>query len=90
MSEYLDNPPDDDQRITELWAWIATHANGAEGIMSADVQMPGMGTRHVPLIASKRATADHLGPLARKIQRAAMHQANRLTNIRLVRFVASE
>lgn len=91
MTEYVDMPPPAEQRISELWAWVATHASGGEGIMSADLPMPaGIGTRHVPLIASKRDTAEKLEPLARKIQRAAMHKADRLVSIRLARFVQTE
>jgi hypothetical protein len=81
---FTDIPPEDTQRIDELWCWVAVHANGAEGIMSATV--PYLGT--TPLISSRHATAD--GPMrksAREIQRAAMHQADRIVRLELRRYV---
>lgn len=86
---YLDAPPPGDQRIRQIHVWIATYANGSEGIISADLPMPvGLGTRHMPLMNSKRDVAENLQPLARRAQRAAMHQADRIVSIRLVTFAA--
>jgi hypothetical protein len=82
---YLDVPPEPDQRVIEIHAWIATHADGSEGIVSADIPMP-MGMRHSPLLSSKRTVAEKLEPLARKIRQQAMHQANRVVSMKLITF----
>ena len=81
---YADISIEESQRIEELWCWVAVHANGAEGIMSAT--LPYIGT--TPLISSEQRLAD--GPMrksAREIQRAAMHQADKIVRIELRRYV---
>lgn len=83
MSEhYIDAPPPPEQRITELHVWIAIYPDGSEGIVSADLPLS-FGTRHSPLLSSKRKVAESLGRLAREVQRAAMHQAQRIVRVEL-------
>jgi hypothetical protein len=67
MNYSADDPPPPHQRITRLYAWVAIHDDGGEGILSADLPFPGEGRRHMPLISSKRSTAQMLESLARKI-----------------------
>lgn len=65
---FLDMPASVDQRIDELHAWIAIHSSGAESIISADVPMPGnVGTRHLPLLSSKRHVIEKLEALAARV-----------------------
>lgn len=80
---------DADQRVEELWVWVGIHQNGGEGIMSADLPWGDTGApRHVPLMTSKRAQAEGaMAQLARRIQREAMHRADRLVRIELRHFV---
>jgi hypothetical protein len=81
--------PDKDQRIEVLYAWIGIHADGGEGILSTDLPTPGLpggATRHVPLISSKREVIDKFRGLARDIQRASMHRADRFVKIELREF----
>lgn len=86
---HLDMPPPPSQRIRELHCWIAVYADGSQGILSADMAMD-FGTRHTPLISSKREVAESLEPMARRAQRAAMHQSNRITHLRLLTYVLQE
>lgn len=61
--EYMHAPTAPDQRVDSLFAWVATHADGAEGIMSGDMPyIPGLGRRHMPFMSSKRTVAESLGP----------------------------
>jgi hypothetical protein len=86
IDEMPDLPPPAAQRINQLHCWIATYPNGSEGIISADMPMPGYGIRHMPLMASKREVAEGLAGLARRAQRAAMHKTDRMIRIRLCSF----
>jgi hypothetical protein len=86
---FLDMPPPESQRITEIHVWIAKYHNGSQGIVSADLPMPnGLGMRHMPLMSSKRHAAEALEPMAHRARRLAMHQADRIVRVRLVTFRA--
>lgn len=71
--------------ITEVHIWIGIHADGREAMLSTDMPMA-FGTRHTPLISTKREVAEGLWVLARRIQLAAMHRADRLIRIELRTF----
>jgi hypothetical protein len=90
MSErVLTEAPDKDQRIEVLYAWIGIHADGGEGILSTDLPtpwLPGGPRRHMPLVTSKREVAELCASVAREIQRASMHQADRFVRIELREF----
>jgi hypothetical protein len=74
-----------DQRITELHAWIATHENGGEGVMSADLPLG-----HMPLVTGKHETAEKLGAFARMVQRKAAEMGAPVTiELRTFRAVPS-
>jgi hypothetical protein len=82
----LPSPPTPGQLITELHAWVATYADGTEGIIAGE--LPGMGM--TPLITSRRAVAESLEELARRAQRLTMHTRHRVVRIRLVTFTSTE
>lgn len=94
MSEdvYLNLPPPSDQRISAIYAWVATYEDGSEGIASADMPgpMPGMGPRHMPLLSSKREVAERLRPLADIAVRLGKNATPRVVSIRLVSFFQQE
>jgi hypothetical protein len=73
--------------ITELHVWIGHYAQGGEGLISADLPMPGdLGMRHMPLMNSSKRVAASLAPLARQAQSASQHVAARITRIELRTF----
>lgn len=74
-------------QVSEVHIWIGVHADGREAMLSADMPMFG-GTRHTPLMSSRRSTAEALAPLARQVQRAAMHGSDRFIRIELRTFRA--
>jgi hypothetical protein len=82
---YLDMPPPGEQRITELHLWVATYPDGGEGVVSADIPIPDIGSRHMPLMSSKRAVAERLKPYAESAQQAAAG-AGRIVSLQLVTY----
>jgi hypothetical protein len=62
----LDIPPPPDQRVTQLFVWIMINDDGSEGIMSHDLPFA-MGTRHAPLMTSKREAAEKMRPIAERV-----------------------
>jgi hypothetical protein len=62
--------PNPTKPITEIYVWIAVHANGGEGILSADLPTP-VGPRHMPLMSSDRDIAEGMGGVARAIEMAS-------------------
>jgi hypothetical protein len=86
---YLDIPPPGEQRITELHLWVATHPDGGEGIVSADVPIPGIGSRHIPLMSSRRELAEKMKPFAEHAQQAAA-KAGKPVSLRIVTYRRSE
>lgn len=46
-------------RITELWAWVAVHDDGDEGVLGV-----GMGGWMMPLVAADRERVESLRPYA--------------------------
>ena len=88
MRVFIDQP-DREQRVDVLYAWIGIHADGGEGILSTDLPtpwLPGGPRRHMPLVTSKRQVAEICGLVAREIQLASMHQADRFVRIELREF----
>lgn len=80
-----DTPTPPDQRITELFAWIAEQPDGGEGVISFEI--PGIG--HMPLVTSQRRIAE--GPLrevAQRVKRLDPEGLPRLLHFRLVGEVA--
>ena len=74
------------QKITELHCWIATYADGTEGIIAGGIDGLGLTT----LLSSHRHIAEQLEPMARKAQRMTMHTRHRVVSIRLVTFTTTE
>jgi hypothetical protein len=65
----LDIPPPPNQRITQIFIWVMINEDGGESIMSHDMPMEEVvfGTRHMPLMSSKRDVAQKLRPIAEHI-----------------------
>lgn len=82
----LGGPPD--RVIGEIFVWIGIGQDGKEGILSMDVPIDDSGERrHMPLFSSNRAFAEGtLAELARRVQRASMHRADRFVKIELRTF----
>jgi hypothetical protein len=78
--------PTAEQRIAVLYVWARVHADGGEGILSADLPLIGSTIRHAPLMSSKRDVAEQLRPVARQVQRDAMHLNDRFVRIELREF----
>lgn len=64
---HLDIGIDADQRIIDVWAWIAVHANGGEGIISG--VLPGLGLAQ--LFSANEAMAQAMEPLAKRAVKVA-------------------
>lgn len=82
----LHSDPTPGQRITQLHCWVATYADGSEGIVAGGVEGIGM----TPLMSSRRHVAVALGPVARRAVRTVQQQAGHATKIRLVTFRSVE
>ncbi len=78
--------PTAEQRIAVLYVWVGVHADGGEGILSADLPLIGGVRRHAPLMSSKRDVAEQLRPVACQVQRDAMHLNDRFVRIELREF----
>jgi hypothetical protein len=78
--------PTPGQRITELHCWIATYADGTEGIIAGG--LPGLGM--TPLVNSRRHMAVKLERFAREAMAATARTAHRVVNVRLVTFTTTE
>lgn len=87
MPQFPNDPPPPEQRIDTLYVWIATHHDGAEGMMSADMDIgPPIGVRHIPLMTSKAHLAGLMESKARQLQRAALAETGRPITIELVEY----
>lgn len=83
----ISSDPIPGQRITDLHCWIATYADGTEGIIAGGLSGVGV----APLLSSRRKAAEALEGKAREAQRAVMHQTkHRIVSIRLVTFTSTE
>lgn len=78
--------PTPGQRITDLHCWIATYADGTEGIVAAGLEGLGITT----LLSSRRAAAERLEPIAKAGLRESMHFAHPIVSVRLVTFTTTE
>jgi hypothetical protein len=81
----IHNEPTAGQHITEVHCWIATYADGTEGIMAAGLAGIGMST----LMSSKRKLAEAMGAVARNLQQASLSTPNPIS-VRLVTFASTE
>lgn len=83
---FLDLPPEP-ERLREVFVWVGIHADGREGMMSADLRTA-IGIRHMPLMSSRRGLAEQFMPLAMKIRRKSLHGNNRIIRVEMRRFLA--
>jgi hypothetical protein len=74
------------QQITDIHCWIATYADGTEGIIAGGIEGLGLTT----LVSSRRHVAEKMEPIARRAQRMTMHTQHRVVSIRLVTFTTTE
>ena len=74
------------QRITELHCWIATYADGSEGIVAGGIEGLGMTT----LLSSRRHVAIQLERHARDAMRLTQGTRHRVVSVRLVTFTTTE
>jgi hypothetical protein len=77
--------PTPGQFIRELHLWIATYADGTEGIVGGNL---GMGM--TPLMSSRRATAERLAALAERARAASLGTPHPVVSVRLVTFTSTE
>lgn len=83
--DYFRDDPAAGQRIETLWAWVAIHADGREGVWSADMETP-IGPRHMPLVTSKRDVAERLAAVVLQLQRAALAETGKPIHAELREF----
>lgn len=84
-TEYvLPSETDAEQQIADLHAWIATHANGGEGIVASI--LPGVGS--TPMVSSKRHVMERCEPLVRRTVAATKGRGggDEVVSVRLVTF----
>jgi hypothetical protein len=86
MTELIASEPTPGQRIAELYCWIATYADGTEGIIAGG--LPGLGM--TPLVSSRRHVAEQLEAVARNAMRLSQDTPHRVTKVRLVTFTTTE
>lgn len=85
--EFLDLPPEPDQLILDLYAWIAIHVDGSEGIIAASVaDLP----TPMALVSSKLAMAEKMRPFAERAMALSQQQSSKpVKAIELRRFVGA-
>jgi hypothetical protein len=79
---FLHDPPPPEQRIAVLYAWIATHEDGSEGVIGGL-----LGGGWVPLVTAFLKTATAMEPLAENARVYGEKATNQKIGKRLVRFV---
>ena len=73
--------------IVELHVWIGHFQGGGEGMVAADLPLPGgLGQRHMPLMNSRRDRAESMRPLAERVKSASQHGENRIVRLELRTF----
>jgi hypothetical protein len=82
---FLHLPAPEEQRIAVLYAWIATHADGTEGIIGGWFD-----GQPVPLVSAFRKTADQMGAMAEQARVLGEQATGRTITKLLVRFVRAE
>jgi hypothetical protein len=84
----ISSEPTPGQFITEIHCWVATYADGTEGIIAGG--LPGLGM--TTLLSSHRHIAESLEDTARRAMRMTMHlpQDKRVVSVRLVTFTSTE
>jgi hypothetical protein len=86
MTELIASEPTPGQRITELHCWIATYADGTEGIVAGGIEGLGVTT----LLSSRHHVAMQLERHARAAMAATARTAHRVVSVRLVTFTTTE
>jgi len=87
----IDMPPAAADRIDRLYVWIMTNEDGGEGMVSADMDIAGDGTvRHMPLLTSRRESAERMRPLAETIRGETQRRTGRKVTISLRSFVPGQ
>lgn len=75
--------------MREVHIWIGHYADGTEGMLAADLPLPGMDvTRHMPLMSSRRETAENMRSLAEHIRSLSKHGHAEMVRIELRTFQA--
>jgi hypothetical protein len=81
------NRPTPGQKITELHCWVATYADGTEGIIAGGIE--GLGI--VTLMSSNRRAAEKMEGSAREAQQLSNNRTkHRVVSVRLVTFTTTE
>jgi hypothetical protein len=94
MTELIASEPTPGQRITELHCWIATYADGTEGIVAGGIEgivaggIEGLGV--TTLLSSRHHVAMQLERHARAAMAATARTAHRVVSVRLVTFTTTE
>jgi hypothetical protein len=82
MTEYFaDDPAPPEQRITELYAWIAVQGNDGEGIIGAVLD-----GQYLPLVSAKRELMVRMKALADEVIAAGKGSRTNPVGARLVTF----
>jgi hypothetical protein len=84
--DFLIDLPPEAGTIDTVYIWIGVHRDGREGMISADMPAAFGATRHMPLITSRRASAEAMAPLAERIRRESTHKTNRIVRVELRTF----
>ena len=86
VTKLIGSEPTPGQRITELHAWIATYADGTEGIIAR--ALPGLGM--TPLVNSRLHVARQLERFAREAMALTRGTPSPVVSVRLVTFTTTE
>ena len=78
--------PPNDGPVVCLYVWIGIWRDGRESILSADLPLPGIGMRHMPLMSGKRDVAESLRPLAFQLRAASRQSADPMHDVELRTF----
>ena len=82
VGRLLDSPPTPEQMIGSLHAWIATYADGTEGIIAHG--LPGLGM--TPLVMSRHHVAVQMDKLARHAMELSQDSPHPVVSVRLVSY----
>ena len=85
-AKLVSSEPTPGQRITELHCWVATYADGTEGIIAGGLEGLGM----TPLLSSRRHVAESLEAKARETMQLSRRTKHPVVSVRLVTFRSSK